>query len=240
MNSASMPPAARNSECGDEIALADRLVIDRLESQPRRPGGVAQIFSSTPERGAGSMTWPSIVDIVAPSAASRDRPRYRRSRVRRGCSVGMRVPGLIACGLAIQAARVPALFGAAPAAIVWRLMRCVRSGPTVPPASVPRTVWHAPQWNSKSCSPCVIASGAWAAGASCAASHFEKSSGRVRDDVEGHVRVLKHRNIRRTGPDSGRGRMASIHVVLTWPGIASVLPASAGTQNEWITSAPMS
>src|SRR4051812_50146480 len=48
------------------------------------------------------------------------------------------------CGSRIQPARFPRLLGSAPAAMVCRLARWVRSGPTVPLAGVPRTLWHKP------------------------------------------------------------------------------------------------
>ena len=35
------------------------------------------------------------------------------------------------------------------------------------------------------------------------------------------------------------GASACSQVVLVWPGMMSVLPASAGIQNEWMTSAPV-
>jgi len=53
-------------------------------------------------------------------------------------TVAMCVPGLIFCGSAIQPARFPFVLERVPAAIVLRLPKCVRSGPTCAPASVPR------------------------------------------------------------------------------------------------------
>ena len=49
----------------------------------------------------------------------------------------MWVPGLMFCGSAIQPARFPLLLASVPAAIVLRLPKCVRSGPTWPDAVVP-------------------------------------------------------------------------------------------------------
>ena len=52
--------------------------------------------------------------------------------------VGMRLPGLIPCALAIHPERLPGLLGKTPAAMVRLLMRWLRSGPSIPPAAVPR------------------------------------------------------------------------------------------------------
>ena len=49
----------------------------------------------------------------------------------------MWVPGLMFCGSAIQPARFPLLLGSVPAAMVKRLPKCVRSGPTWPAARCP-------------------------------------------------------------------------------------------------------
>ena len=50
---------------------------------------------------------------------------------------GISAPGLMDWGSTIHPARLPRVFGSVPAAIVSRLPRCVRSGPTLLPAGVP-------------------------------------------------------------------------------------------------------
>ncbi len=52
----------------------------------------------------------------------------------------MWLPGLMVCELMIQPARFPGVFGKIPEAIVVRLARWVRSGPTCPEALVPSMV----------------------------------------------------------------------------------------------------
>ena len=51
-------------------------------------------------------------------------------------------PGLMASGFWIQSRSISGVLRDAPAAIVSRLIRCVRSGPKRPLAVVPDTVWQ--------------------------------------------------------------------------------------------------
>ena len=55
---------------------------------------------------------------------------------------GIKVPGLNVLGSSIQAFRLSAVLGIAPEASVSRLIKCVRSGPYRPLATVPATVWQ--------------------------------------------------------------------------------------------------
>ena len=55
---------------------------------------------------------------------------------------GILHPGLIAAGFNIHRRRFSGVFGAAPEAIVSRLIMWVRSGPKRPSATVPATVWQ--------------------------------------------------------------------------------------------------
>ena len=56
------------------------------------------------------------------------------------CMAGISEPGLIASGSFNHTRRFSGVFSAAPDAIVARLIKCVRSGPNRPFATVPRTV----------------------------------------------------------------------------------------------------
>src|SRR5438270_9780683 len=86
---------------------------------------------------------------------------------------GILLPGLIDCESEIHPARLPRLLGKVPAAIVWRLAMCVRSGPSFPPAPLPRTVWHITQgWERNTCSPCLDTRSDGGGGVlTCCASH---------------------------------------------------------------------
>src|SRR5438045_1162147 len=55
----------------------------------------------------------------------------------------MLLPGFRVCGSAIHAAREPRVVSKRPAAIYFRPPTCVRSGPVLPFAAVPRIAWQA-------------------------------------------------------------------------------------------------
>ena len=55
---------------------------------------------------------------------------------------GIFEPGLMVSGFSIQRRSSSLVLGAAPEAMVSRLMRWVRSGPKLPSAAVPWTVWQ--------------------------------------------------------------------------------------------------
>src|SRR5207245_7835103 len=55
---------------------------------------------------------------------------------------GIRTPGLIAPGASTHARNASGVLCAAPAAMVRRLIRWVRSGPNTPLAGVPPTAWQ--------------------------------------------------------------------------------------------------
>jgi hypothetical protein len=91
----------------------------------------------------------------------------------------MLFPGLMVWGSAIQAASDPRVVGSMPAAIVCRSPTWVRSGPSVPAALVPRTVWQAEQALLSSTVRPASCSGVpgRVASASCASRQRSKSSG---------------------------------------------------------------
>src|SRR5690348_2879336 len=71
---------------------------------------------------------------------------------------GIRFPGLMAWGFAIQRCSSTGVFGIAAEASEKRLARWVRSGPTVPCAAVPRIWWQLAHWRlMKSRSPVLAA-----------------------------------------------------------------------------------
>ena len=75
-----------------------------------------------------------------------------------------------------------------------------------------------------------------AADCSWASHHAWKSSGESAISVEPHVGMLQAAVlVALAAVDAGLVGLSQ--VTLVWPGIRSVLPASAGTQKEWITSA---
>ena len=79
-----------------------------------------------------------------------------------------------------------------------------------------------------------------AAGASCSCRQRSKSAGALRDDVEKTCAHAGIRSIPCTGRGSMPGWFACSQLRLVWPGIASVLPDSFGTQKLWMTSPPCS
>ncbi|MNQ64052.1 hypothetical protein D3C85_784560 [compost metagenome] len=146
----------------------------------------------------------------------------------------MGLPGLMCWLPAIQPPSAPTLLGKTPAARDKRLPTCVRSGPSVPAADVPRTVWHWAQtcWNTRSPWRSVVPAGA--AGCACALSQLWKASGAMActsnfmlaccaPQYSAHCPVYLPASSART-----RRR-------LTWPGIMSSLPPSSGIQKLWMT-----
>ena len=76
-----------------------------------------------------------VSDDIAISSCSSQSHEIRCKRVQIvivSCIAGINEPGLIESGFCIQARRFSRVFGAAPEAMVSRLIRCVRSGPKLP------------------------------------------------------------------------------------------------------------
>ena len=121
------------------------------------------------------------------------------------------------------------MFVRRPEAMVSRLIRCVRSGPKRPSATVPDTVWQLMQAVVSKILP------ALGHGAHCApADVVPESSGRTlraagRRPAEASWRA-GFRNTARIAPGRVPVSCGSIHVLLTRFGIRSVLPARRGTQ----------
>ena len=151
---------------------------------------------------------------------------------------GISAPGLSVAGSSTQARRFSGVLRATPAPIVRRLIRCVRSGPNMPLAGVPRTVWqlmHASEANSSR-------PGAHRGIVAARAPAGPPPSGRTRPGggrsrSRSIQRVLRRRSTRRTGRRRCPGVRGSIHTRLVLFGITSIFPASCGTQKLWITSA---
>ena len=116
-------------------------------SAPQKPGRRSPRLRRAPPSGVV----PVEVDVAQVAtlwrrlfiSGSPDRRRPRCSSSRVSGTIGMLLPGLMVCGSAIQAASEPRVVRNRPAAMVRRLPTWVRSGPVVPAAGVPRTVWQA-------------------------------------------------------------------------------------------------
>ena len=120
---------------------------------------------------------------------------------------GIWLPGLLACGSRIQAARCSGVFGSVPAPSVLRVARCVRSGATWPcgvgaPDGVASGA-SGPHEDVTAASRSA-ASGGSRAGCRMASSQPSKSSIRFGDDVEGHVRVLQPAELRALAAEDAR------------------------------------
>ena len=110
-------------------------------------------------------------------------------------------------------------------------------GAQTPPARVPRTVWQAPQRRTNATSPlraCSLTGGGETR--SCAVPPALEGIRRIGDDGERHVGVLDAA-IFSALPAIGAGLVGLDPGFVHCPGMTSVLPESAGTQNEWMTSA---
>ena len=95
------------------------------------------------------------------SEASANTPSHALSCCSLNPMAGILDPGLIASGFRIHSRRLSGVFWAAPEAIVSRLIRCVRSGPKRPLATVPATAWQLMQAvvsNTRFPSECVVRS----------------------------------------------------------------------------------
>src|SRR5271169_6006881 len=148
-------------------------------------------------------------------------------------------PGLMASGSLIHRCRFSGVLVAAPDARVSRLIRCVRSGPNLPLAFVPATVWqltHAV--DSKMRRPCATESNS-AAGCFWLATHLLKSS---RDSTTTRSSILACCTPQYCAhwPTYTPVSCGSIHMLLTRLGMRSVFPASCGTQKLWLVSADIS
>src|SRR5205085_1305957 len=105
-----------------------------------------------------------------------------RSASERG-TLGMSVPGLYRSGSASHARIRATSFGRTPAPIIVRAPTCVRSGPAVPAADVPRTAWQFTQMFARKTRSPSLPCGA---GAACALSHVSNSA---RDCATTRIRI---------------------------------------------------
>ena len=132
---------------GERCPTASRRAPDRARAGARAPRGQVEVAH------VGAMLLRS--RVLERSSQLRQPGRHGPQLVRPSVgTIGMLLPGLIVCGSAIQAASDPRVVGSSPAAMVRRLATWVRSGPSVPAAGVPRTVWQAAQALAvKNCAP---------------------------------------------------------------------------------------
>jgi hypothetical protein len=110
----------------------------------------------------------------------------------------MVLPAFSDWGSTIQAASFAGSFATVPAASSERLATCVRSGPSVPMASVPRTVWHCAQLDERNnCRP-RIASSSRRLGRRqlLPRAPLGIGLGRVGTDAESHQRMLQSAELR--------------------------------------------
>ena len=248
ITAASAPPSSRKTKRGDDDSAGRSILWSTVESQPIRLAARAP----GPARGAASSS-------ASPSAVSRrSRPVPARARPRSfqaleigdddvessGSSfiVGMLTPGLMPCGSAIQAARLPRLIGSVPAASVAAAADMGQVGPDRPPAGVPRTEWHMTQGRDrKACSPfCRSGSSGGSAGCDLRVAPARRRPPRPRRRrgcPYGRAAGRRTRRIGRGRCPAGRPRGGCRS---RWPGIRSCLPMRLGTQKQWITSADSS
>src|SRR5439155_5343045 len=106
--------------------------------------------------GCGARDRDPLEEPAPPHRYSSD-PRYVTSASRSATpsgTAGMNAPGLKCCGSSIQARSAAGSFRRTPAPTSERPARCVRSGPTVARAAVPRIVWQSTQtWPRNARSP---------------------------------------------------------------------------------------
>ena len=237
-------------ERGDEVALADRLVVDRAERSRATPGASptmrsrrGSMLASSAGRaitGTRSASWPARTAAMASSSVCEvgddraagpgptapcvgmQRARLERLRVgdpsRRGCracwAAGRRRSSaahqMREVG-AEDAARGAAAHGVAGAAVARRMPAC---------ASLQQ------RWTRGR-------RGSAAAARSAQAAVVLRRRRRRPTSPCGRA---ARRSIRRTGRDTCPACRPGATVTLVWPGITSILPASCGIQNEWMTS----
>src|SRR5438067_7170846 len=134
------PREQEPEQAGDDVALRDRLVVDRREPPPQAGARCPR------HRELGALD----LDVAAATiwyGGGRHRSDWRYVRsASRSCGIswfgGMCAPGLMRCGSTIHPARLPRVLRIVPAASVRRLATCVRSGPACEPARVPSMLWH--------------------------------------------------------------------------------------------------
>src|SRR5205823_925783 len=152
-----LEPAEREeSDTHADVQDADLLVVDRSEPPRSFGGGTAD-----PERDRGHLKPPRYVASASRSASESG-------------TLGMSDPGLYRCGSASHARMCARSFGSTPAPIEARDATCVRSGPAVPAAAVPRIVWQFTQmFDRKTRSPSPPGE---ATGKFCSASQLSNSA----------------------------------------------------------------
>ena len=225
------------------IAAADRLVVDGAEPADRARPAVLQVRSSAaPSRSAARRSRGdrrrSRSSRHHSSALQVGRASARKSSGGSGTS-GMLTPGLMRLRIGDPAGEVAARVrqrarGERRAA---RDMRQV--GADVPPAVVPRIVWHMTQGRDRKTSrPRCAVGGCRRGGAADAAASRQRSkaSARLGDDVAAPCARAAGRRTRRTGRGRCPAGRPEARSSLCWPGIRSCLPCRFGTQKLWITS----
>ena len=132
------------------------------------------------------------------------------------------------------------VIGSVPAAIVRRLATWVRSGPTRPPAGVPRTVWHidAGPLTGRRLRPRLPLGvvGRSAPAAICASRQRSKSAAASATTSDAHMRVLQAAELGALAAIDARPVGDEIGCRSRGPGSGPCLPVRLGTQKEWITS----
>jgi hypothetical protein len=149
---------------------------------------------------------------------------------------GISDPGLIALGFWIQRRRLSWVFSAAPAAIVARLIKCVRSGPKRPFAGVPATAWQFMQALLSNTRRPASAPSSSTAGFCWERTQAAKSAG-PSTETRRSIFACCVPQYCAHWPRKIPVRCGSIHILLGWFGMRSVLPANSGTQKLWSVSA---
>src|SRR2546428_1924048 len=147
----------------------------------------------------------------------------------------MRAPVLNALGSFTHARRFPGVFRTAPAPRVERLIRCVRSGPNTPLPDVPRTEWQLMQASEENSSrPDLVAS--CSAGAVCCEATQARNSSLGCTTTTSSINACWSPQYSAHWPTYVPTRRGSIQTRFVLFGIASIFPASCGTQKLWATS----
>ena len=144
---------------------------------------------------------------------------------------GINAPGLNFCASRIHADRFDGVFVSVRAPIVSRSPKSVRSGPVVPAAGVPRTVWqpeHESRWNAAS--PSAAPSPSGGEGVSCSRVTHRVKSVSVWTMTTKPIFACSIPQNSAHSPMYVPGVFGVKRRLLCWPGITSSLPASSGTQ----------
>ena len=128
------------------------------------------------------------------------------------------------------------MFWTMPEASVSRLIRCVRSGPYVPRAGVPRTAWQLTHDCARNAALPVAHRRVVHRRLRLVRQPALELVRRVDDHAEQHVGVLRAAVLGALAEVQAR-LVGLKHIELARPGIRSILPASRGTQKLWHTSA---